>query len=285
MRTLLFVPGDSPRKFARARQTVADALILDLEDSVASDEKPRARQETAAMLREARGVQALYVRVNAFDTGLTAQDLAAVLPYAPDGIALPKCAGPEQVERLSHMLDALEAAAGLEPGRTRILAIATETADSLFNLGRYKGCSPRLWGLMWGAEDLIASLGATTNREDGVLLDSFRLARTLCLAGAAAAGVVAVDTVATTIDDLDAVAEEARAARRDGFRAKGVIHPKHVEVVNTAFRPTEGEIAWARRIMEAFAGGGTGVVKIDGQMIDKPHLRAAEKILESAALQ
>lgn len=285
MRTFLFVPGDSPRKFARGRQTAADALILDLEDSVAPDEKPRARQETAAMLREERGTQALYVRVNAFDTGLTAQDLAAVMPLAPDGIALPKCSGPEQVERLAHMLDALEAAHGLEPGRTRILAIATETAESLFNLGRYKGGSPRLWGLMWGAEDLIASLGATVNRENGTLLDSFRLARTLCLAGAATAGVVAVDTVATTIDDLDAVAEEARAARRDGFRAKGVIHPKHVEVVNAAFRPGEAEIAWARRIVEAFAGDRTGVVRIDGQMIDKPHLRAAEKILESAGLQ
>lgn len=285
MRTFLFVPGDSPRKFARGRQTAADALILDLEDAVAPDEKPRARVETAAMLREERSTQALYVRVNAFDTGLTAQDLAAVMPQAPDGIALPKCSGPEQVERLAHMLDALEAAYGLEPGRTRILAIATETAESLFNLGRYKGCSPRLWGLMWGAEDLIASLGAAVNRENGTLLDSFRLARTLCLAGAATAGVVAVDTVATTIDDLEAVAEEARAARRDGFCAKGLIHPKHVEVVNAAFRPSDGEVAWARRIVEAFAGDRTGVVRIDGQMIDKPHLRAAEKILESAGLQ
>ncbi|NYZ16143.1 CoA ester lyase [Azospirillum sp. RWY-5-1] len=285
MRSFLFVPGDSPRKFARARQTAADALILDLEDAVAADAKPQARLDTAAMLAEERGQQRLFVRVNAFDTGLTATDLAAVMPHAPDGIALPKCSGPEQVQRLDHMLEALEAAHGREPGSTLILAIATETAESLFGLGRYKGCSPRLWALMWGAEDLCASLGATTNRDGDRLLDSFRLARTLCLAGAAAAGVVAVDTVATTLDDLEAVAREAREARRDGFQAKMVIHPKHVDVVNAAFRPSDRDIAWATRIVEAFEAGTTGVVRLDGQMIDKPHLRAAEKILASAGLK
>lgn len=285
MRSFLFVPGDSPRKFARARQTAADALILDLEDAVGADAKPQARLDTAAMLAEERGQQRLFVRVNAFDTGLTATDLAAVMPQAPDGIALPKCSGPEQVQRLDHMLEALEAVHGREPGSTLILAIATETAESLFGLGRYKGCSPRLWALMWGAEDLCASLGATTNRDGDRLLDSFRLARTLCLAGAAAAGVVAVDTVATTIDDLEAVAREAREARRDGFQAKMVIHPKHVDVVNAAFRPSERDIAWATRIVEAFEAGTTGVVRLDGQMIDKPHLCAAEKILASAGLK
>ncbi|WP_332689957.1 HpcH/HpaI aldolase/citrate lyase family protein [Bosea sp. (in: a-proteobacteria)] len=282
MRSLLFVPGDSARKFARAREGAADALILDLEDSVAAEAKEAARRETAGMLQAPRGTQQLFVRVNAFDTGLAASDLAAVMPHAPDGIALPKCDGPDQVRRLGHMLDAFEAAHGLEAGRTQILAIVTETAGSLFGLGAYRGCSPRLWGMMWGAEDLAASFGATANREGGALLSPYRLARDLCLAGAAAAGVVAVDTVATAIDDLDAVAQEARAARRDGFLAKGIIHPKHAEVVNAAFRPSEDEIAWARRIAEAF-GSRTdlGVMKIDGQMIDKPHLRAAERILAS----
>lgn len=282
MRSLLFVPGDSARKFARAREGAADALILDLEDSVAAEAKEAARRETADMLQAPRGTQQLFVRVNAFDTGLAASDLAAVMPHAPNGIALPKCDGPDQVRRLGHMLDAFEAAHGLEAGRTQILAIVTETAGSLFRLGAYRGCSPRLWGMMWGAEDLAASFGATANREGGALLSPYRLARDLCLAGAAAAGVVAVDTVATAIDDLDAVAQEARAARRDGFLAKGIIHPKHAEVVNAAFRPSEDEIAWARRIAEAF-GSRTdlGVMKIDGQMIDKPHLRAAERILAS----
>lgn len=282
MRSLLFVPGDSARKFARARECSADALILDLEDSVALEVKQAARHETAAMLQAPRSAQKLFVRINAFDTGLAAADLAAVMPHRPDGIALPKCEGPAQVERLAHMLDALEAACGIEAGQTRILAIVTETTASLFTLGTYRGCSDRLWGMMWGAEDLAASFGATANRDARGVLPPYQLARNLCLAGAATAGVVAVDTVATTIDDLAAVEQEAREARRDGFMAKGVIHPKHVEPVNRAFRPSEQEIAWARRITAAFGNqADLGVVKIDGQMIDKPHLRAAERILAS----
>ncbi len=285
MRSLLFVPGDSARKFAKARECGADALIIDLEDSVALDAKEAARHETAAMLQAPRSRQKLFVRVNAFDTGFTAADLAAVMAHQPDGIALPKCDGAGQVERLSHMLDALEAAHGIAPGSTQILAIVTETAASLFGLGGYRGCSQRLWGMMWGAEDLSASFGATANRDtQGNMLPPYQLARNLCLAGAAAAGVVAVDTVAVTIDDLAAVEREAREARRDGFMAKGVIHPKHVEPVNAAFRPSGDEIAWARRITEAFGNqADLGVVKIDGQMIDKPHLRAAERILASLA--
>ncbi|WP_293810885.1 CoA ester lyase [uncultured Bosea sp.] len=282
MRSLLFVPGDSARKFARARDCGADALILDLEDSVAADAKEVARHETATMLQAPRSGQKLFVRINAFDTGLSAADLAAVMPYRPDGITLPKCDGPDQVRRLGHMLDALEAAHGIVPGNTLILAIVTETAASLFGLGSYRGCSERLWGMMWGAEDLAASFGATANRDAGGVLPPYQLARNLCLAGAAAAGVVAVDTVAVTIGDLAAVEREAREARRDGFMAKGVIHPGHVEPVNAAFRPSEQEIAWARRITDAFGNqADLGVVKIDGQMIDKPHLRAAERILAS----
>ena len=282
MRSLLFVPGDSARKFARASECGADALILDLEDSVARDAKETARRETATMLQAPRGPQKLLVRINAFDTDLSAVDLAAVMPQRPDGIVLPKCDGPAQVQRLAHMLDALEAACGIEAGRTLILAIVTETTASLFTLGGYRGCSERLWGMMWGAEDLAASFGATSNRDAHGVLPPYQLARNLCLAGAAAAGVVAVDTVATAIDDLAAVEQEAREARRDGFMAKGVIHPKHVGPVNLAFRPSEQEIAWARRITEAFGNqADLGVVKIDGQMIDKPHLRAAERILAS----
>jgi citrate lyase subunit beta/citryl-CoA lyase len=282
MRSLLFVPGDSARKFGRARDCGADALILDLEDSVAADAKEVARRETTAMLQAPRSGQKLFVRVNAFETGLSAADLAAVMPYRPDGIALPKCDGPDQVRRLGHMLDALEAANGIAAGNTLVLAIVTETAASLFGLGSYRGCSERLWGMMWGAEDLAASFGATANRDASGVLPPYQLARNLCLAGAAAAGVVAVDTVAVAIDDLAAVEQEAREARRDGFMAKGVIHPRHVEPVNAAFRPSEQEIAWARRIADAFGNqADLGVVKIDGQMIDKPHLRAAERILAS----
>lgn len=280
MRSFLFVPGDSERKFAKARAGNADALILDLEDSVAPDAKPAARLSVRAMLAGERGSQQLYVRVNAFDTGLTPADLAAVMDARPDGIVLPKCESAAQVQRLATMLDALEAVVGIEPGQTRIVGIATETAASLFSLGSYRDASPRLWGIMWGAEDLAASLGASANRDAAGFLEPYRLARNLCLAGAAAAGIAAIDTVATQLGDLEALALEAAAARRDGFAAKAVIHPDHVDVVNAAFRPSEAEIAQARSIVAAFAQSDAGgVLRLNGRMIDRPHLRAAERVL------
>ncbi len=283
MRSLLFVPGDNARKFDKARGGAADALIIDLEDSVALDRKDEARGITSGMLSAKRGAQQLYVRVNALDTGRTLGDLAAVLPARPDGIVLPKCESAEQLRRVALWLDGIEAASGLPVGATRIIAIATETATSIFGLGSYAGATERLAGLMWGAEDLSASLGATGNRAHGAYTSPFRLARDLCLMGAAAAGVAAIDTVYTDIEDLDGLADEARAARQDGFAAKAVIHPKHVDAVNAAFTPSEAEIAWARRIVDAFAADtGLGVIRIDGRMIDKPHLRAAEKILAAA---
>ena len=283
MRSLLFVPGDSARKFDKARGGNADALILDLEDSVALDRKDEARTITCGMLAADRGAQSLYVRVNALDTGRTLGDLAAILPSRPDGIALPKCESAEQLRQVSLWLDGIEAASEIPVGTTRIIAIATETAASIFGLGSYAGATERLAGLMWGAEDLSASLGSTGNRAEGAYTSPYRLARDLCLMGAAAAGVAAIDTVYTDIEDLAGLAEEARAARRDGFSAKAVIHPKHVDAVNAAFTPSEDEVAWARRIVGAFAADtGLGVIRIDGKMIDKPHLRAAEKILAAA---
>lgn len=283
IRSLLFVPGDSPRKFASALRTPADALILDLEDAVSLPQKPQARVDTLAMLKSPEAADAkktLFVRVNALDTGFTLADLATVVPAAPFGIVLPKCSGSQDVITLSHYLDAFEAAAGLTIGSTRILGIATETAGSLFGLGSYARVSPRLWGLMWGGEDLQASLGSTTNKVDGRWTDPYRVARTLCLAGAAAAGVEAIDTVATDIRNLEAVSEEAKAARRDGFTGKAVIHPSHVEPVNAAFTPTAEEITWAERVIQLFASQpDAGVVQMDGKMVDKPHLRAAQRIM------
>ncbi len=282
MRSLLFVPGDSPRKFDKARQGTADALIIDLEDSVALDRKDEARAIAAEMLSAERSRQQFYVRVNALDTGRTLADLAAVLPSRPDGIVLPKCESADQLRQVGLWLDGVEAASGMAVGTTRIIAIATETAASIFGLGSYAGASERLVGLMWGAEDLSASLGSSANRADGAYTSPYRLARDLCLMGAAAAGVAAIDTVYTDIDDLPGLAEEAQAARRDGFSGKAVIHPKHVEPVNAAFTPSEDEIAWATRVVEAFADNrDLGVVKLDGKMVDKPHLRAAEKILRA----
>jgi citrate lyase subunit beta/citryl-CoA lyase len=283
MRTFLFVPGDSPRKYARAIEGPADVLILDLEDSVAPDQKAGARLATAGMLEGERSRQKLFVRVNALDTGLVLADLAAVMPSRPDGIVLPKCGSAADIRLLSNYLDAFEAASGTEAGRTLILPVATETAQAIFGLGSYSEAGPRLWGLMWGGEDLQASLGATENRQDGVFHTPYRLARDLCLMGAAAAGVIAVDTVYTDIENLAGLEAECRAARRDGFGAKALIHPKHVEITNAAFSPSEEEVAWARRVVAAFAEApSAGVLRLDGKMLDKPHLRAAEKVLAQA---
>jgi citrate lyase subunit beta / citryl-CoA lyase len=280
MRSMLFVPGDSPRKFEKASQCKASALILDLEDSVVPDRKEEARGLTRAMLSGGRSGFRIYVRVNALDTDMTLRDLAAVMPAAPDGIVLPKSQSGDDVRRLSLWLDAFEAAAGTEPGSTRIVVVATETAASIFGLGTYKDSSTRLEGLMWGAEDLAASLGATENGEAGTFHSPYRLARDLCLMGAAAADVAAIDTVYTDIENLAGLERETRIARRDGFSAKALIHPKHVDVVNAAFEPSAEERAWAEKVIAAFAASpDLGTLRLDGKMIDKPHLRAARKIL------
>ena len=278
MRSMLFVPGDSPRKFEKASEGKADALIIDLEDSVVTEKKPEARSLTLAMLKGNRGPHQLYVRVNALDTGMTLADLAAVMPGRPDGIVLPKSQGGDDVRRVATWLEALEAASGTEVGATRIVCVATETAGSIFGLGSYKGCSTRLAGLMWGAEDLSASLGATEKASGGVFHSPYRLARDLCLM--AAAEVAPIDTVYTDIDNLAGLEQETRAARRDGFSAKALIHPKHVDIVNAAFEPTDAERTWAEKVIAAFASNpNSGTLRLDGQMIDKPHLRAAKKIL------
>src|SRR6185312_577451 len=248
MRSFLFVPGDSQRKFENAKKTAADALILDLEDSIAPEEKVGARRTVREMLDARNPGQKYYIRVNALDTGMTLGDLAAVMPSRPDGIVLPKCVGAADVNRLSLYLDAFEAAAGIKPGATRIVTVATETAKAVLKLLDFENMSPRLWGMMWGAEDLAASLGASRNRTGGRYHGPFLLARDLCLISAAAVGVVAIDTVFTDIDNLEALKEETIEARRDGFLAKAVIHPKHIDVVNAALTPTDEEVAWSRQI-------------------------------------
>jgi citrate lyase subunit beta / citryl-CoA lyase len=280
MRSMLFVPGDSPRKFEKASQGNASALILDLEDSVVANKKPEARGLTRTMLDARRNGQQLYVRVNALDTGLTLDDLAAIMPARPDGIVLPKSRGGDDVRNVSLWLDAFEAAAGSKPGSTRIVVVATETAEAMFGLGSYKDASPRLAGLMWGAEDLAASLGATENGSGGTFHSPYRLARDMCLIAAAAAEVAAIDTVYTDIDNLAGLEQETRIARRDGFSAKALIHPKHVDIVNAAFEPSAAERAWAEKVIAAFADNPTaGTLRLEGKMLDRPHLRAARKVL------
>lgn len=283
MRSLLFVPADSNRKFDKARQSAADALILDLEDSIAPDSKAGARECLATMLQSPRGTQKLYVRINALDTGHSLADLAAVMPFQPDGVVLPKACHGRDIVLLSNWLDAFEVANNIDPMQTRIIAIVTETAEALFQMGTFAGSSDRLAGMMWGAEDLAASFGATQNRSGESYSAPFLMARNLCLAGAAAAGVEAIDAVSTSIEDLHRLETEAREARRDGFAGKAIIHPAHIRVVNDAFSANSEELVWANKVLRAFKDQpGAGVVRIDGQMIDKPHERIALRLLASA---
>ena len=282
MRSLLFVPGDSDKKLDKGVTSGADALIVDLEDSVSTDRKAAARATALAFLQGAkRGGQKLLVRINALDTGLTDDDLDAIVPGRPDAIMLPKAAGGESVTHLHAKLSAREAIAGLPDGGIAIVALATETAASLFTTGTYSGSSPRLTALTWGAEDLSAELGAEANRDtDGRFLDPYRLARTLCLAGAAAAGVPAIDTVYVDFRNDAGLRRECEEARRDGFTAKMAIHPAQVAAINEVFTPTPDAIAHARSIIDAFAAQpGAGVIGIGGKMYDRPHLVRARVLL------
>lgn len=286
MRSLLFVPGDSERKLGKALDSGADALIVDLEDSVSAASKPAARAMTAAFLTSARrraGRPRLYVRVNALNTGMTDDDLEAVAPCGPDGIMLPKAERGADVVLLDAKVSTLEALDEIPVGTIRILAIATETARALFNMGSYAGASARLEGIAWGAEDLSADIGAVANRDAAGYTDLFLLARSLCLAGAAAAEVPAIDTVFTDFRDQDGLRAECDAAVRDGFAAKMAIHPAQVPVINEAFTPSEAMVAEAEAIVRAFdEAGDAGVTSLGGEMLDRPHLRRAERILARA---
>jgi len=287
MRSLLFVPADSPGKLAKAPGCGADALILDLEDSVAPERKEAARAGAAAFLAQTLPVPGrprLIVRVNGLATGLIDADLDAVVPACPDAIMLPKAEGGPDVVRADAKLSAREAIAGLPDGSIRIVAIATETATALFLAGTYGGASARLEGLTWGAEDLSAELGAEANRDgDGRFLDPYRLARALCLAGAAAARVQAIDTVAVDFRNAAALRQESEEARRDGFTGKMAIHPAQVPVINEVFTPSAAAVAEARAVIAAFeANPDRGTVGIDGVMYDRPHLERARQLLARA---
>lgn len=288
MRSLLFVPGDSPRKLDKAVESGADVLLLDLEDSVALDAKPAARAATADFLRRTRDIPGrprLYVRVNALGSGLVDADLDAVMAAGPDGILLPKAVGGRDVTHLDAKIAVREAVEGLPDGGTDIVAIATETAASLFAMGSFQGASRRLRGLTWGAEDLSADLGALRQRgPDGGFTDAFRLARTLCLAGAVAAGVAPIDSIHAAFRDLDGLAAEAEAAALDGFTGKLAIHPAQVAPINAAFTPSAAAVGKARAVLAAFdaAGPGAGVVSLDGAMLDQPHRLQAERLLARA---
>jgi citrate lyase subunit beta/citryl-CoA lyase len=283
-RSLLFVPASEERKLTKALTSEADLLILDLEDSVALDAKPAARDLAKGFLADHAGKAErplLYVRVNAFDTGLTADDIAAILQQKPDGIMLPKANSGEDATRLSSMLDAGEQAAGIKRGGIGIIVIATETPAAVLHLASFAGSTPRLAGMTWGAEDLGTAIGARTSRDDaGELTSPFVLARNLCLFAAHAAGVQAIDTVHTDFRDAPALQCEAKRAARDGFTGKLAIHPAQVGVINAAFTPSPEEIADAQEVVDAFAAqNNAGVIGIGGRMFDKPHLDRARRVL------
>jgi citrate lyase subunit beta / citryl-CoA lyase len=284
MRSFLFVPGDSERKLAKAENSAADALVLDLEDAVSADRVDIARKMVREYLdshRDRTRTQ-LWVRINPLSTEKALPDLAATVGGAPDGILLPKTTSASDAELLDHYLSALEVRDSVEPNSIRVLPVATETAAALFNLGGFAGCSNRLWGLTWGAEDLSAALGASTNRdEDGQLEFTYKMARSLCLLAAVAAGIEPIDTVYTNFKDSEGLLRESQAARRAGFTGKVAIHPDQVGPINQAFTHSAEDIAYARRVVEAFSAG-VGTVALDGKMLDMPHLKQARRVLASA---
>jgi len=287
MRSFLFVPADSPRKLEKGMTSGADALIIDLEDSIAVDGKAAARQSAAAFLKEVMPSAArptILVRVNGLHTGFTDADLDAVAPARPDAIMLPKAEGGASVTHADAKLAAREAQNALPDGHIKILPIATETAAAMFLAGTFAGSSKRLIGLTWGAEDLSAELGAQANRNvDGHFLDPYRLARVLCLAGAAAAGIPAIDTVYVDFRNAEGFRRECEDACRDGFTGKMAIHPAQVPIINAVFTPAEKAVEHARAVIAAFAANpGAGVVGIGGVMYDRPHLVRAKQLLARA---
>jgi citrate lyase subunit beta/citryl-CoA lyase len=284
MRSLLFVPANGGSKLDKAFASGADAVIIDLEDSIAPEQKDVARKNAAAFLTGAVAQTArprLLVRVNSLATGLTDADLDAVVPARPDAIMLPKAEGGAALIQADTKLTAREAISGIADGHIKILAQAIESAAGIFQIGTFRAASPRLIGMTWGPEDLSAELGAESNRDsDGRLTQPYRLARSLCLFGAAAAAVPAIETIHTDFRNLDALRRDTEEARRDGFTGRLAIHPAQVAVINEVFTPTADALAQARAIVQAFAASpGAGAIAIDGKMYDRPHLVRAQQLL------
>ena len=281
IRSFLFVPGDSERKLEKARDAGADAVIVDLEDSVTAENRPRARELAREYID---GRDDVWLRINPVDSGEAQADLQAVMPAAPSGIVLPKARSADDAARLATKLDELESRFDIAAGHTRILPICTERPRALFSLDSYVGATPRLAGLTWGAEDLSAALGARAIRDDGGnWLAPYELARSLCLFAAAAAEVPAIDTVYTDFRDTAGLASFATRAARDGFTGMLAIHPAQVATINDAFSPSVDEVERAERIVALFRDNpGAGALALDGEMIDKPHLVQARRVIAVA---
>lgn len=284
-RSWLFAPGDGERKMEKAAAGPADIVIFDLEDAVAEERKPTARTIVAEFLRSRPEGERhrLWVRINPLDGPHALHDLAAVMPARPGGVMLPKANGRQDLETLDHYLSALEVSASVKRGSTKVIALVTETAEAMFTTGTYQG-APRLVAMTWGAEDLADAVGASENRtSDGEYGFTYELARSLCLLGAAAAGVAPVDTIHGDFRDVEGLRKRAEKVRRDGYRGMLAIHPAQVEVINAAFTPTDEELATAQEIVDLFAANpGAGTIGHKGAMLDRPHLARARALLASA---
>lgn len=283
LRSMLFVPADSERKLAKGLQSPADALILDLEDSVAPPNKAQARDMAAAFLsaHAKSSASALYVRINPLDSGLALDDLAAVVRPGLAGVMLPKIRSAADVRQLGFYLDALEARAGMASGSVAIVPVATETPQAMLNMASFEQGAARLAGITWGAEDLSAAIGAVSNRDaDGQLDPLYIWAGSLCLCAAASSGVAAIDTLFADFRDSEGLAAACRASRRRGFAGRIAIHPDQVATINAAYSPNEAELAHAQQVIDAFdAEPGAGVVGLNGVMLDMPHLKQARRTL------
>ncbi|WOC13223.1 HpcH/HpaI aldolase/citrate lyase family protein [Gordonia sp. MP11Mi] len=286
LRSFLFVPGDSEKKIGNVAGSTADAIVLDLEDSVSSSRKQVARDLVSTFLddnADRAALPQLWVRINPLDSGEALADLAAIVGSAPAGIMIPKIDGPEHVHHVAHYVEALEAAHGLADASIQLLPVATETATAPFRLGEFATAGiSRLYGLTWGAEDLSAALGASTNLgPDGRWATTYQLVRSMMLMAAHAAAVEAVETLYVDIRDTSGLAESSRQARAEGFSGRIAIHPAQVDVINEAFTPSPDEIDFAQRVVDAFTDE-AGVATLDGRMLDMPHLKAARRTLALA---
>lgn len=283
-RSYLFAPADSPAKMEKAYRSGADAIILDIEDSVSEANKAGAREAVADFLQAKAGSDGpqLWVRINPLSGPHALLDLDGVVASRPFGIVLPKPDSVADMQELSEQLDRREDEAGIEKGAIAILPIATETPMSVFQLHTYVDAGPRLMGLTWGAEDLSSAIGAISARDEGGGLTApYQLARALCLTGAAAAGTAAVETVYPAFRDLDGLKAYVARGRRDGFVGMMAIHPAQVAVINEGFTPSEAEVEFARRVVELFeANPDAATLGLDGKMLDRPHLVQAKRLLE-----
>jgi citrate lyase subunit beta/citryl-CoA lyase len=286
MRSMLFVPGDRPERFAKAEASGADAVIFDLEDAVAAANRPRARVEISNYLKMSDRRAPLWVRINPIETSDALPDLAAVAFARPDGIVLPKARNGDDVRRLDHWLEILETAHGFDLGSIQLIPLITESALAVLSAATFAPAPSRVLGLTWGAEDLAADLGSLGNKTPaGEYEPPYVIASTMCLYAAAAAGVWAIDTVDTEVKDIESVERRARASRRAGYVAKLAIHPAQIPAIHAAFTPTAEEIDWAQRVIAAFRDApGKGALTLDGKLLDRPHVRQAERILAAVPL-